>query len=238
VGHRHAGLRPSHHRETGTIVGVWSDAGVTEYKIYYSKTPFDSTTLLPDTFVIVDNATSYTLTGLTNGQSYFVAVSAIAQAGLFVAVTAYDVRGEVSTTQLVPGLADESAFSQEEKVGSGAASESAISNVKQEFPDELIKNPDLENRRVGCFIATAAYGHYSAPQVRALLRSFPEVTVVTSELGRPDDGTDAAGSTARSFERTVSCARRGAPGRSTTVGRHRLAHLTSDRPRSASNRPR
>src|SRR6185369_13985817 len=29
-----------------------------------------------------------------------------------------------------------------------------------------------------------------SPQVRAILRSFPEVTVVTNELGRPDDGTD------------------------------------------------
>ncbi|HEX4960761.1 MAG TPA: CusA/CzcA family heavy metal efflux RND transporter [Thermoanaerobaculia bacterium] len=32
-----------------------------------------------------------------------------------------------------------------------------------------------------------------SPQVRAILRSFPEVTVVTSELGRPDDGTDPTG---------------------------------------------
>jgi heavy metal efflux system protein len=32
-----------------------------------------------------------------------------------------------------------------------------------------------------------------APQIRAILRSFPEVTVVGSELGRPDDGTDPTG---------------------------------------------
>ena len=32
-----------------------------------------------------------------------------------------------------------------------------------------------------------------APKVRAVLRSFPEVTTVTSELGRPDDGTDSTG---------------------------------------------
>ncbi len=32
-----------------------------------------------------------------------------------------------------------------------------------------------------------------SPQVRALLRSFPEVTVVASEHGRPDDGTDPTG---------------------------------------------
>ncbi|HXO18335.1 MAG TPA: efflux RND transporter permease subunit, partial [Thermoanaerobaculia bacterium] len=32
-----------------------------------------------------------------------------------------------------------------------------------------------------------------SPQVRAVLRSFPEVTVVANELGRPDDGTDPTG---------------------------------------------
>ncbi len=32
-----------------------------------------------------------------------------------------------------------------------------------------------------------------APQIRAILRSFPEVTTVASELGRPDDGTDHTG---------------------------------------------
>ncbi|HEV2621005.1 MAG TPA: CusA/CzcA family heavy metal efflux RND transporter [Frateuria sp.] len=31
------------------------------------------------------------------------------------------------------------------------------------------------------------------PQIRDILRSFPEVTTVASELGRPDDGTDATG---------------------------------------------
>jgi cobalt-zinc-cadmium resistance protein CzcA len=32
-----------------------------------------------------------------------------------------------------------------------------------------------------------------APQIRKILRSFPEVTVVASEHGRPDDGTDPTG---------------------------------------------
>ncbi|OOG45648.1 CusA/CzcA family heavy metal efflux RND transporter [Rhodanobacter sp. C01] len=31
------------------------------------------------------------------------------------------------------------------------------------------------------------------PQIRGILRSFPEVTTVASELGRPDDGTDSTG---------------------------------------------
>ncbi len=32
-----------------------------------------------------------------------------------------------------------------------------------------------------------------SPQIRSILRSFPEVTVVANELGRPDDGTDPTG---------------------------------------------
>lgn len=32
-----------------------------------------------------------------------------------------------------------------------------------------------------------------SPQIRTILRSFPEVTVVSNELGRPDDGTDPTG---------------------------------------------
>ena len=32
-----------------------------------------------------------------------------------------------------------------------------------------------------------------APQIRTILRSFPQVTIVANELGRPDDGTDATG---------------------------------------------
>ncbi|MEO8217440.1 MAG: CusA/CzcA family heavy metal efflux RND transporter [Acidobacteriota bacterium] len=32
-----------------------------------------------------------------------------------------------------------------------------------------------------------------SPQIRAVIRSFPQVTVVTSELGRPDDGSDPTG---------------------------------------------
>ena len=32
-----------------------------------------------------------------------------------------------------------------------------------------------------------------APRIREILRSFPEVTTVASELGRPDDGTDSTG---------------------------------------------
>jgi hypothetical protein len=165
--------------KNGALGVRWSQVpGVTEYKVYYSTSPFDSSTLLPDTFVVVDNATSVTLPGLTNGQTYYVAVSAVAQAALFVAVTAFD----SSSAQLVPGQADESAFS-EIKIGSGAGTEGPISAVVQEFPDEFIANPNLPNRRQGCFIATAAYDSHSAPPVRAL-RAFRDRFLLTSRAGR------------------------------------------------------
>ena len=32
-----------------------------------------------------------------------------------------------------------------------------------------------------------------SPQIRDILRSFPQVTTVANELGRPDDGTDSTG---------------------------------------------
>ena len=32
-----------------------------------------------------------------------------------------------------------------------------------------------------------------SPQIRNILRSFPQVTTVANELGRPDDGTDPTG---------------------------------------------
>src|SRR6202034_3630054 len=54
----------------------------------------------------------------------------------------------------------------------GAHPERALIEVRHELGDESAK------------IAT---------QVRQILASFPEVTTVASELGRPDDGTDPTG---------------------------------------------
>jgi len=52
--------------------------------------------------------------------------------------------------------------------------------------------------RCGCGQPCPTPSHSSesakiAPKVREILRSFPEVTTVASELGRPDDGTDPTG---------------------------------------------
>ena len=151
----------------------WTAApGATGYKVYYG------TTSPPSTAIDVGNVTSYALSGLTNGQTYFVAVSAYAKSLLYLAVTARD----ISTGPFAPGVQHESAYSTEVTAGSGDLMESALSDVKSDFPEALVAYPNLPNTHQGCFIATAAFGYYSAPQVQAL-REFRDRYLVTNSLG-------------------------------------------------------
>ena len=167
----------------GLVISWSAVPGATGYKIYYSTSSFGASNL-PGTFVTVDggNTTSQTLTGLANGQTYYVAVSAVASAAYYISVTAFDFRGETRSDQVIPGQADESAFSTEVPVVFGEPKESGISEVKNEFPEALTAFPNLPNTRRGCFIATAAYGHYSAYQVQAL-RKFRDRYLLTSRAG-------------------------------------------------------
>jgi len=152
----------------------WSSVpGATSYKVYYG------TTSPPSTAINVGNVTSYALTGLTNGQTYFVQVSAISQATFYMVVTAVD----NSTGPYNPGIQDESVYSAPEVIESiGTPNESALSNEVSSFPEALIPYPDLPHGNQGCFIATAAYGDYSSPEVR-ILREFRDNYLLTSELG-------------------------------------------------------
>jgi hypothetical protein len=136
------------------------------------------TTSPPTTSTDILNDTTYTLTGLTNGQRYYVAVSAVSQALYYIAVTAYDTSGETQ----VPGQAHESAYSTETHAGSGDIKESGLSNIENEFPEATTPYPDLPNSKKGCFIATAAFGFYGAPEVRAL-RSFRDHYLLTNSMG-------------------------------------------------------
>jgi hypothetical protein len=145
--------------------------GATEYQVYYG------TSYPPDTTINVGDTTTYTLSGLTNGQTYYVGVSAIAVPAYYIAVTAINGDGSYN-----PGVTNESAYSDEAVVSFGDAMESALSNVESEFPEALIPYPNLPNTGSGCFIATAAYGYYSAPEVKAL-REFRDHYLLTNSVG-------------------------------------------------------
>lgn len=152
--------------------------GATLYKIYYSTSLFDMSSLPTTSYETPD--TSFQLSNLTNGQTYYVAVTAVAQAGYYISVTAFD--GSIGPFE--PGIQHESSFSAPTgPVGAGSAAESALSNMQNDFPEALVAYPDLPNSHTGCFIATAAYGHYSAPQVQAL-RNFRDKFLITNGPGR------------------------------------------------------
>lgn len=148
----------------------------TAYKVYFSATStVDSSS--PSVLVHGGNTTSYSLGGLQNGVTYNVAVSAINQNDLFIVVTAVNNHPGASS----PGVNNESAFSQAVSQSIGTPQESTLSNVKNDSPEAIAPFPNLPNE--GCFIATAAYGCYSAPQVQAL-RDFRDRFLLTNSPGR------------------------------------------------------
>jgi hypothetical protein len=159
-----------------TLLLSWSTVTTaTSYDVHYT----DLVTSVTNTINVT--STSYELTGLVNGRNYTITVSAIAQPVYHFSVTAFDYT-VVSSGGGTPGEAHESAYlSPDVSLSVGTPSESPLSNSWTAFPEAIIPNPDLPNK--GCFIATAAYGHYSAPQVQAL-RAFRDRYLVTNAPGR------------------------------------------------------
>ena len=159
-----------------TLYLSWSEVSdATTYYIYYT----DLSTGETKTVDVGDAVTTYTLTGLVNGQTYSVAVSAVNDGGSTFYVTAFDNRA--ATDGSSPGTLHESEYSEGVTLDSGTAAESELSNTVEEYPEASNAYPGLPNK--GCFIATAAFGYYSAPQVQAL-RDFRDRYLVTNGPGK------------------------------------------------------
>ena len=118
--------------------------------------------------------TSFSITGLINNETYQVAVSAIHQPKIFIAVTTFD------NTNTDPNNANISDFSTQISQDIGDPKPTPSDTVTA-IPELIQPFPDLPGE--GCFIATAAWGYYSAPQVQ-LLRDFRDQYLLTNKPGR------------------------------------------------------
>lgn len=163
---------------TQKLILSWNPvSGATGYYVYHDP----GTCLVacsPPTTVENTNTNSYVLDGLQDPDPdphcYCVTVSAYAQATYYLAVKAYYVATDSSKESL--------AYSNEEKPSIGPVLEGAtFSPTLNDYPEPITAYPNLPNK--GCFIATAAYGYYSAPQVQAL-REFRDRYLMTTTPGR------------------------------------------------------
>ncbi|MCF6260166.1 MAG: right-handed parallel beta-helix repeat-containing protein [Gammaproteobacteria bacterium] len=149
-----------------TLDVYWgSVASATGYRLYYGVNDHN------ENQIDVGTVTNYSLSGLTNGVIYNIAVSALHQATYYLSVTAY---GNTATSSL------ESGYSDERSLDMGSEKESVLSAILPGIPEAVVPFPLLPDE--GCFIATAAFGYYDAPQVQ-LLRDFRDHYLLSHSPG-------------------------------------------------------
>ena len=141
----------------------WSAVpSATGYRLYYGVNDFDGKP------IDVGDVTTYGLSGLTNGVTYNIAVSALYQKTYYFSVTAYNNTEDPD---------HESDYSDEKSLIMG----SELSAIMTGIPEAVMPFPLLPDE--GCFIATAAFGYYDAPQVQ-LLRDFRDRYLLNHSPGR------------------------------------------------------
>jgi len=124
--------------------------------------------------VALGNVSEYELTGLSNGQEYFVWLTALNKLQYHFQVIPYlSINQETNQSEAL--------FSSEDITLDIGSVESSASSTLSATPEAIVAYPQLPNE--GCFIATAAFGFYSHSQVQ-VLRDFRDDYLLTHPLGR------------------------------------------------------